>query len=46
MQIDDLNAAVTPQIKDLQKPHDVHYKPAGYKALAESVARSIEAALK
>ena len=46
VQIDDLNAAVTPQIKDLQKPHDVHYKPAGYKVLAESVARSIEAALK
>jgi acyl-CoA thioesterase-1 len=46
VQIDDLNAAVTPQIQDLQKPHDVHYKPAGYKVLAESVSRTIEAALK
>lgn len=44
--IDDLNAAIAPQIKELQKPHDVHYKPAGYKVLAESVAKSIEAALK
>jgi acyl-CoA thioesterase-1 len=46
VQIDDLNAAVTPQIQDLQKPHDVHYKPAGYKVLAEAVAKTIEAALK
>jgi acyl-CoA thioesterase-1 len=46
VQVDDLNAAVTPKIADLQKPHDVHYKPAGYKVLAESVAGSIEGALK
>jgi len=43
--IDDLNAAVTPQITKLQNPKDVHYNAAGYKFLAEEVARSIEAAL-
>jgi lysophospholipase L1-like esterase len=44
--IDDLNAAVTPNIKTLQKPHDVHYTAQGYKVLAAEVAKSIEAALK
>jgi acyl-CoA thioesterase-1 len=44
--IDDLNAAITPDIKTLQKPHDVHYTADGYKALAAEVAKSIEAALK
>ena len=44
--IDDLNAAVTPSIKTLQKPHDVHYTAAGYKVLATAAAKSIEAALK
>jgi acyl-CoA thioesterase-1 len=44
--IDDLNAAVAPNIKTLQKPHDVHYMAEGYKVLAAEVAKSIEAALK
>jgi lysophospholipase L1-like esterase len=44
--IDDLNAAVTPDIKTLQKPHDVHYNAQGYRVLAAEVAKSIEAALK
>ncbi|MDB5321053.1 MAG: GDSL-like Lipase/Acylhydrolase [Phycisphaerales bacterium] len=43
---DDLNAAVMPSIKTLQKPHDVHYSAEGYKVLAAEVAKSIEAALK
>ena len=43
--IEDLNAAVTPNIKTLQKPHDVHYTAEGYKVLATEVAKSIEAAL-
>lgn len=43
--IDDLNAAVTPQVAKLQNPKDVHYNAAGYKFLAEQVAKSIEAAL-
>jgi lysophospholipase L1-like esterase len=44
--INDLNAAVTPNIKTLQKPHDVHYTAEGYKVLAAAAAKSIEAALK
>ncbi len=43
--IDDLNAAVTPRIAELQNPKDVHYKPEGYAVLARQVASSIEAAL-
>ncbi len=43
--IDDLNAAVTPQITKLQNPKDVHYNAAGYKFLAAEVAKNIEAAL-
>jgi acyl-CoA thioesterase-1 len=42
--IDDLNAAITPRIAELQNPHDVHYKPEGYKVLAGEVVKSIEAA--
>jgi acyl-CoA thioesterase-1 len=44
--IDDLSAAVAPNIKTLQKPHDVHYTAEGYKVLAVEVAKSIEAALR
>jgi acyl-CoA thioesterase-1 len=43
--IDDLNAAITPRIAELQNPKDVHYKPEGYAFLARHVAASIEAAL-
>jgi len=41
-----VNAAVTPNIKPLQKPNDVHYSAEGYKVLAAAVAKSIDAALK
>lgn len=44
--IDDLNAAITPQVAKLQNPKDVHFSAAGSKFLAEEVAKSIEAALK
>ena len=40
--IDDLNAAITPRIAELQNPKDVHYKPEGYAFLAKQVAASIE----
>ncbi len=43
--IDDLNAAITPHIAEVQNPKDVHYKPEGYDILAKQVAASIEAAL-
>ena len=43
--IDDLNAAITPRIAELQNAKDVHFKAAGYAFLAEKVAASIGAAL-
>ena len=43
--IDDLNAAITPRIAELQNPKDVHFKAAGYAFLAEKVAASIGTAL-
>ena len=43
--IDDLNAAITPHLAELQNAKDVHYKPEGYAFLAKQVATSIEAAL-
>lgn len=43
--IDDLNAAITPHLAEMQIPKDVHYKPEGYATLAKQVAASIEAAL-
>jgi len=43
--IDDLNAAVTPDIAKLQNPHDVHYNPEGYAVLGKAVVKSINAAL-
>ena len=43
--IDDLNAAITPRIAELQNPKDVHFKPEGYAFLAKQVAASIGTAL-
>ena len=43
--IDDLNAAITPHLGEMQIPKDVHYKPEGYATLAKQVAASIEVAL-
>jgi hypothetical protein len=39
--IDDLNAFAEPQLKDIQRPKDVHYTPAGSKILAGQVVESI-----
>jgi acyl-CoA thioesterase-1 len=43
--VDDLNAAITPHLAEMQIPKDVHYKPEGYATLGKQVAASIEAAL-
>ena len=43
--VDDLNAAITPHLAEMQNPKDVHYKPEGYALLAKQVAASIETAL-
>ena len=40
--IDDLNAAITPDLAKLQRPHDVHYTPEGYEALAQAVVKSLQ----
>jgi lysophospholipase L1-like esterase len=45
VQIDDLNAYVTPVIAGLQKPHDVHFGTEGSEFLAKKVAEEIAAAL-
>lgn len=44
--INDLNAYCRPKLPELQLPKNVHFSPAGSKALAERVAKEIEAALK
>lgn len=43
--IDDLNAAVAPDLAKLQRPHDVHYTAEGYEALGQAVAKSLLKAL-
>jgi acyl-CoA thioesterase-1 len=44
--IDDLYAFALPQLKDIQRPRNVHLTPEGSKVLAQQVAASIEAVLK
>ncbi len=43
--INDLHAFVSPRLKELQKPNDVHFKDEGSRALARRVAASILTAL-
>jgi lysophospholipase L1-like esterase len=43
--IDDLYAVAESNLTEFQRPHNVHFTPKGYAALAASVNRSIEAAL-
>jgi lysophospholipase L1-like esterase len=43
--IDDLYSFALPQLEKIQLPHNVHYTDAGYQALGEVVAASIESAL-
>ena len=40
--IDDLNAAITPHLAKLQRPHDVHYTAEGSAALGQAVVKSLE----
>lgn len=42
---DDLFAAITPRLAELQNPNDVHFTGAGYEFLGAQVAGSIRAAL-
>jgi len=44
--IDDLFAAITPQLKRLQNANDVHFNAAGYEFLGKRVAESIATAVK
>jgi lysophospholipase L1-like esterase len=43
--VDDLYSAVLSVIEEVGRPNDVHFQPEGYKILAKTVARSIEAQL-
>lgn len=43
--IDDLYGTVLPQMAEVGRPNDVHFKPQGYELLAKAVATSIEAQL-
>ena len=43
---DDLYSFAQPRLEKIQRPHNVHFTPAGSKVLARQVAKSILAALK
>jgi|GEM_PF-6446769 len=43
---DDLFAAITPHLAEMQNPNDVHFNAKGYDFLGEAVAKAIEAAVK
>jgi lysophospholipase L1-like esterase len=43
--VDDLFAAITPRLAELQNPRDVHFRPEGYDFLGARVAAAIRAAL-
>ena len=43
--VDDLFAAITPRLKEMQNPDDVHFTAQGYDFLGEVVAKAIEAEL-
>jgi acyl-CoA thioesterase-1 len=43
--VDDLHALSVPKLAEWQLPKNVHFKPAGYRGLAEKVAKEIEGAL-
>ena len=44
--VDDLFAAITPNLATMQNPHDVHFNASGYDFLGKQVAGSIEEAMK
>lgn len=43
---DDLFAAITPHLAEMQNPNDVHFNAKGYDFLGATVAKAIEAAVK
>lgn len=43
---DDLFAAITPRLKEMQPPNDVHFNATGYDFLGQTVASAIEQTLK
>jgi hypothetical protein len=43
---DDLFAAITPHLAEMQNPNDVHFNAKGYDFLGTTVAKAIEAAVK
>ena len=43
---DDLFAAITPHLAEMQNPNDVHFNTKGYDFLGATVAKAIEAAVK
>jgi len=43
---DDLFAAITPHLAEMQNPNDVHFNAEGYDFLGETAAKAIEAAVK
>jgi lysophospholipase L1-like esterase len=45
VRIDDLHAFCVPRLAEIQRPANVHFTPAGSAALAEEVAKQVEAAL-
>ncbi len=45
VQVNDLYGFAKPRLEELQNPRDVHFKPEGYRALAEQAAAAIRAAL-
>ena len=46
VRVDDLCGFAEPRLAELQLPQNVHFTEAGYQALAEQAAKSIEAALR
>ena len=43
---DDLFNAITPHLKEMQNPRDVHFNAAGYEFLGQRVAEAIEEVLR
>lgn len=46
IQVNDLYSAINPKLKELQRPVNVHFSPAGSKLLAQKVVESLQDALK
>ena len=44
--IDDLFAAITPYLEEMQNPNDVHFNAIGYEFLGQRVAEALDGVLK